>query len=66
MQILARRRTVFTIVAAAGGAGGGLVENVQDMETLINRRGWKSYWADAFAARSIKRATSFGLEIYAA
>jgi hypothetical protein len=29
---------------------------------LINRVGWKGYWADAFAARSIKRATSSGLE----
>ena len=29
----------------------------------LNRGGWKGYWADAFAARSIKRATSLGLEI---
>lgn len=31
-----------------------------------NCGGWKGYRADAFAARSIKRATSFGLEIYTA
>jgi hypothetical protein len=33
---------------------------------LANRGGWKGYWADAFAARSIKRATSSGLETYTA
>jgi hypothetical protein len=33
---------------------------------LLARGGWNGYWADAFAACSIKRATSSGLETYTA
>jgi hypothetical protein len=40
------------------GAGGGLVENFDgNGGSVINRAGWKGYSPDAFAARSIKRAT---------
>src|SRR5260370_21861955 len=51
--------------ALSGGLPGG-GGPYRQRRAFTNRGGWKAYWADAFAARSIKRATSSGLETYTA
>jgi hypothetical protein len=57
----------FDIVPLARGYGCDAAR-VEDVGAIKKGRdvGWKGYGADAFAARSIKRATSSGLETYTA
>lgn len=60
------RARLAASVAPARGAGGGLAENVRghrDALSIAIVVGWMGHGADAFAACSITRATSSGLEI---